>query len=284
MFLCNRYVHSSWVSPAFNTVRHPHYCGMFGLAYLAWRHSLHRDYNKAQLNVCVGSSTRQRADKSCDEECLRFGNVLLNWPPDKPKAAIYYLAKSDRLHLLTSSLTLLHRSFLHAFDYPVIVFHETDSRDLLHRKFRKRHSNIRLFFQEVQFNIPAHVNASLDKVVARQQYSIGYRHMCRFHAKQVYDQEILVGLKYVWRLDDDSLLLTTINYDLFAFMDRHRLQYGYIYLWKLPDEVNWTKYLWEAAKLYKKTRQIESQYFDSWTEPHAFFNNFEISDLSLWTS
>ena len=108
--------------------------------------------------------------------------------------------------------------------------------------------------------------------------------MCRFHAKQVYDQEILVGLKYVWRLDDDSLLLTTINYDLFAFMDRHRLQYGYIYLWKLPDEVNWTKYLWEAAKLYKKTRQIESQYFDSWTEPHAFFNNFEISDLSLWTS
>jgi len=234
------------------------------------------------LNVHAGNSTEQ-PDVSCDQECLRFRNILLNWPPDKPKAAVYYLAKAHRLPLLSSSLTSLHRCFLDAFDYPVIVFHETDSRDLLHRTIRERHANIRLFFQEVQFNIPAHLNASLARVnIGCKGFPIGYRHMCRFHAKQVYEQEILVGLEYAWRLDDDSTLLATINYDLFAFMNSHQFQYGYLRI--NPEYLECVKYLWEAARLYKKLQQLESQYFDKWTEPNMFYNNFEISALSLWKS
>jgi len=219
------------------------------------------------------------AHKSLDQEYIRFRHILLNWPRDKPKAAIYYLAKADRLHLLNRSLTSLRRCFLHAFDYPVIVFHETVSRDVLHGTVRTQHADIRLFFQQVQFNTPAHVNASPDNLLALKRYPIGYRHMCRFHAKQVYQQKILVGLKYAWRLDDDSLLLATINYDLFAFMDGHRLQYGYIHIWKSPSESKWTKHLWEAAKRYAKTKSIESLYFDKWTPPDVFYNNFEISAL-----
>ena len=238
----------------------------------------------AELNVhAVGIINTDNPNTSCDDECLRFRNVLLNWPPDKPRAAIYYLAKGDRLQKLNSSLIYLHSSFLHAFDYPVIVFHETDSRDLLHGTFREEHANIRLFFQEVQFHTPTHVNASLDKFeIGCKRFPIGYRHMCRFHARQVYEQPILVGLEYVWRLDDDSLLLSVINDDLFVFMNRYRFQYGYITI--TSDFPECIMCLWEAAKLYKKQRQIESQYFDKWTEPHIFYNNFEISALSLWKS
>ena len=238
--------------------------------------------SESRLNVHAGC---RPTNVSCDEECLRFRNVLLNWPPDKPKAAVYILAKGDRdrLQKLYDSLTLLHRNFLHAFDYPVIVFHETDSRDLMHRTVRKQHANIRMFFQEVWFDIPAHVNATLGRVsIGCRGFAIGYRHMCRFHARQVYKQPILVGLEYIWRLDDDSQLLSVINYDLFAFMKSHRFKYGYIAT--DLDTAECTMYLWEAAKFYKKLRHFESQYFNRWTAPHIFYNNFEISALSLWTS
>jgi len=263
---------------------------LFAAACLVW-FAWHEDFPRmiqsaapftAELNV--DASWQQHPARSCDQECLSFRNVLSNWPPDKPKAAVYYLAKTSRLHLLNDSLASLQRNFLDQFDYPVIVFHETDARDLLHGTFRKEHADIRLFFQEVQFNTPDHVNASLDKLLEHKRYPVGYRHMCRFHAKEVYQQEILVGLEYAWRLDDESLLLETVNYDLFAFMKSHRFQYGYIRIWNRTSEYYWTKGLWEAADLYKNTRHLESRYFDEWTDPIVFYNNFEISALSLWKS
>ena len=218
---------------------------------------------------------------SCDQECLRFKNVMLSWPQDKPKAAVYYLAKTTRLNLLHSSLTSLFHSFLYRFNYPVIVFHEADARHLIREIFRN-FVNIQLFFQEVEFDLPSHINASAVKfkIKCAGTSSIGYRHMCRFHAKSVYEQAILTGLEYAWRLDDDSLLPAVINYDLFVFMRLHRFQYGTI----LSDSYDCTTGLWKAVRNYTKQKHLQSAYFDKWTEPMIFFNNFEISALSLWTS
>ena len=55
----------------------------------------------------------------------------------------------------------------------------------------------------------------------------GYRHMCRSQAKGVYEDAIMESVEYAWRLDDDSLLLRPINYDVFEFMRRRRHVYGY---------------------------------------------------------
>lgn len=218
---------------------------------------------------------------SCDQECLRFKNVMLSWPQDKPKAAVYYLTKATRLNLLHSSLTSLFYSFLYRFNYPVIVFHEADTRDLIREIFRN-FVNIQLFFQEVEFDLPSHINASAVKFEIRCFSPISYRHMCRFHAKNVYEQAILTGLEYVWRLDDDSLLPAVINYDLFVFMRLHHFQYGYIKIHF--DSYDCTTGLWEAVRNYIKQEHLQSAYFDKWTEPMIFYNNFEISALSLWTS
>lgn len=242
--------------------------------------------NSLQFNLSdklssSGGSNAARSATLCNDECVRFRNILLNWPEDKPKAAVYYLAKADRLHLLNNSLTSLYNSFLYSFDYPVIVFHEADSHDLVQWKFRQL-GNIRLFLQEVQFTIPDHVHASAVRFDIKCLSYVSYRHMCRFHAKQVYEQPILVGLDYVWRLDDDSLLPASINYDLFVFMHHRHFQYGYIKIH--IDSYDCTVGLWDAAKRYVKLKHIQSSYFDKWTEPKIFYNNFEISALSLWTS
>jgi len=218
----------------------------------------------------------------CDQECMQFRNLLSNWPQHKPKAAIYYLVKTDRLPFLDISLRTLYHSFLNRYDYPVIVFHEPGAFHLLRQMFRRRVEldTIRLFMQEVQFSIPSHVNASA--VGIRCFSPISYHHMCRFQAKQIYEQPILVGLDYVWRLDDDSQILANINYDLFAFMRHHHLQYGYIK--KHWDACECTVGLWNAVRHYMKLKHIESSSFNNWPEPRIFYNNFEISAFSLWTS
>jgi len=226
-----------------------------------------------------GTTTRQLT--LCDQECVRFKNFWLSWPQDKPKAAVYYLAKATRLDLLNSSLTSLYDSFLSRFPYPVIIFHEASAQDLIRWKFRN-YMNIQLFFQEVEFDIPSHINASAVNFNIKCLSKIGYRHMCRFHAKNVYEQAILKGLEYIWRLDDDSLLPAVINYDLFVFMQLHNLQYGYIKIH--VDSYECTTGLWEAVRNYIKQKHLQSSHFDKWTEPKIYYNNFEISALTLWTS
>ena len=219
---------------------------------------------------------------SCNQECQRFRNSLLNWPKDKPKAAVYYLAKSDQLNKLKDSLISLYHSFLYRFDYPVIVFHEAGARDLIYNMVRKN-VNIRLFLQEVYFNIPDHLNASTARSGITCRFPIGYRHMCRFHSKQIYEQAILVGLEYVFRIDDDSLFPATINYNLFIFMQVRRFQYGYMKA--VVDDPDCTKYIWKAAEYYMKQKRIKSSpFFDKWDKQNVIYCNFEISALSFWKS
>ena len=85
---------------------------------------------------------------------------------------------------------------------------------------------LRCMFQAVRFDIPSFVNQSAVPKRACTK-TIGYRHMCRFHAKTLYEQPILDGLQYVWRLDDDSFITKPIRYDVFRLMRDGRILYAY---------------------------------------------------------
>ena len=107
--------------------------------------SFNRDYGQLSLpdnsstfyvKYFSVSNTTYRVT-SCNQECQRFRNSLLDWPKDKTKAAVYYLTQPGRLNSLNRSLTSLYHSFLYRFDYPVIVFHEADSHDLIQLMFHK---------------------------------------------------------------------------------------------------------------------------------------------------
>ena len=41
--------------------------------------------------------------------------------------------------------------------------------------------------------------------------------MCRFHSNLIYQQPIIAELEYKLRLDDDSLVTSPIEYDLFRW-------------------------------------------------------------------
>ena len=216
----------------------------------------------------------------CSADCQRFQHRLRHdWPLNRPKAAIYYLIGSRRPYGVHDSLASLDRHFNSQFDYPVIVFHEADLAD--HINHIKSFTNSTLYFQMVSFRMPSFINGSAVPAAACGA-TIGYRHMCRFQARGVYGEEILRGLDYVWRLDDDSLLLRPIGYDLFDFMRRHELIYGYIFItW---ERRVCTRGLWMSVDAYIRNRTLTTQFYSRWRRNSVYYNNFEVSKLDLWMS
>ena len=217
--------------------------------------------------------------ENSDEDLQSFLELMSSWPDQKPKAAVYYLVQSRRIDSLVSSLSSLDNYFNNQYNYPVIIFHEDDLLKVHHALIRSKTTS-RLFFQRITFEIPPYLNRSAIIFDIPCLSHISYRHMCRFHAKLIYEQPIMAKLQYGWRLDDDSELLQPIGYDVFRWMQERSIQYGYILIHY--DSLLCTKGLWDAVESYIKLNNIRSQF--EWKEPMIYYNNFELSDLSIWTS
>ena len=110
----------------------------------------------------------------------------------------------------------------------------------------------------------------------------GYRQMCNFQSKTVYEMPIMQNVEYLWRQDGDSLILSSIEYDIFMYMKTNNYKYGYRAV--NVDSSVCVAGLWNVVKAYVMLKNITPQFFDKWTEPKQMYNNFEISDMSLWKS
>ena len=214
-------------------------------------------------------------------ECCRFRRMLQTWPKSKPKAAIYFLTQANARTLQARDMiSSLYRHFNDEYRYPVIIFYTGDISNATNMILSGVRTRELIFMQEIEFQIP---EVYPNKEKNRCPGSLGYRHMCRFHANTVYTHPILQGLEYAWRLDDDSFFLgPTLHYDVFAFMKRHNLLYGYIKV--RPEAAVCMPGLWELTGNYTNKHNIIPTFFNSWMKGDAFYNNFEISKMSFWRS
>ncbi|ELU00217.1 hypothetical protein CAPTEDRAFT_100603 [Capitella teleta] len=86
----------------------------------------------------------------------------------------------------------------------------------------------------------------------------------------------------MWRLDDDSYLLAPIPFDIFQFMENHNIDYGYL---SIGSEIeSCVVGLWEAVEHYAEQNGASTEFYRKWKYPMYYFNNFEISRRSIWTS
>ena len=90
------------------------------------------------------------------------------------------------------------------------------------------------------------------------------------------------------RLDDDSSLLSCIDYDLFQFMRDNDLAYGYRQL--AFDFPRVAQPIWNMSFEYLESKSIpKTEMFMNHQKNHRWdclapYNNFLISKLSFWTS
>ena len=144
---------------------------------------------------------REQMRENCrqgDKECDRFRNLLSSWPKNKLKAAIYIMVggRKQRNEQLPNILKSLDVYFNNRFKYPVILFSEIFTKE--QEDFIRNISSSDIYLQELDFRMPTFVHESSSEILqkAKCKFTIGYRHMCRFQSKLVFEQPILKGKTY----------------------------------------------------------------------------------------
>jgi lipopolysaccharide biosynthesis glycosyltransferase len=139
---------------------------------------------------------------------------------EKCNGVIIYLSRKQDFNDLKKSIQLLYKFFNKKYNYPIIIFHDDFSQEDM-QYFIERYPNLK--FKSIKFEIPSWINK--DKIAPG---SIGYKHMCRFFAGELFKNDIIKKYEWYWRLDSDSFIHSKIKYDIFNFFDTNNYVYGYV--------------------------------------------------------
>eukprot|EP00924_Labyrinthula_sp_SR-Ha-C_P016018 snap_masked-scaffold_4-processed-gene-16.16-mRNA-1 protein AED:1.00 eAED:1.00 QI:0/0/0/0/1/1/4/0/1358 len=218
---------------------------------------LNMDHNAARRRA-LGWLNKVRALESISQEEL-FDNMpaesctQLREVPDfdrlrmdvkRTSSAIVYLAqkqhssyKTNSFQNLVLSLKFLYKNFNNKFNYDVLIFHSGDfiAEDRLYlikeigldEEHAKSLNIVRLSGKF--WELPGIFDTSkLDpERWTDDSFSVGYRHMCRWYAGLIFEFMGKLGYEYIMRFDEDSFLLSPVEYDIFDFMKKRQLDYGF---------------------------------------------------------
>jgi hypothetical protein len=127
-------------------------------------------------------------------------------------------------------------------EYPIILM---DTKPWEHRDMR----DIRRTWRTLDFkfvNIAAQFYSSPknlteaefeDVKTGRPLSHIGYKQMCSFFTKGFTEVPLLMKYRYLLRLDDDTCLLDSINFDISKHMRSEGAAYAYTHVWKDDNRV-----------------------------------------------
>jgi hypothetical protein len=209
------------------------------------------------------------------------------------KAVIYFLSQKKRLQMLRNALQLLYDNYWldYGRNYPVVIFQD-DIGNAEQTYLQSSVPLMKLKFIEIHFKLPANLDPKTvpNRTVCDPAHStLGYRHMCRFHATGVHEllhQNGFKDVEYIMRLDDNSHFTVPVGYDLFQYMKVNQKLYGFART--IRDNEDCVTGLWDLAGDFLN-RSVSSLhinrtevFFDKWPLNLVIFNNFEISHVSIW--
>lgn len=180
--------------------------------------------------------------------------------------------------LFEKSIELLKLNFLKHNNYPIYVFNEDVDNiffERLNLEFDIKIKNIKIKFELPNFlkNKPVPESIHVDGVPF--PFTLGYRHMCRFYAGEMYKHEIVKDSDYYLRLDNDSFFISEVRYDIFSYMKNNNIIYGYNKI--TTDNPIVVENLWESAFEYSsKIKTIKKPIIDI-KHPLIYYTNFEIA-------
>lgn len=217
------------------------------------------------------------------------GTAVLKTEPERPqglmRGAILYLARSRQSDItqLIRSLRLLRRNFLSRFPYPVIIFHEEIGKS--DQAKIENACQVNVEFVQLRFHRPDWMSPGEEVGL---EWRIGYCHMCKWFADDIFEHPRLAELDWYMRLDVDSYILAPINYDPFRFLERESKIYGY--LTTFYEESRVVEGLGAAVARYLSKQGINPTFLNKFVNRDGFWNltsfytNFEVTKLEFWRS
>jgi len=149
----------------------------------------------------------------------------------------------------------------------VIVAHEGDFTTYDEKNLSENRSELHFYkLPSTYWNVyPPKIEKNFSQWVDSNKFNIGYRKMIRFYAIHVWSMMKEWGYSWVCRLDEDSVILSQIPYNIFEFMERKNFEYAY------------RNVIYEAGAWEKKEN------FDKWWSwSRDFINNYMSPEKPQW--
>lgn len=153
------------------------------------------------------------------------------------KSVIFYLVNNNPIHLrrLFDSLRCLKTNFLNSYNYPVVFGYESIDQPSV-KQIKSILQDIPCYFYNIKFELPNYSDEIKQQIPEKFKghwdenafFSMGYRHMCRFFAGDIYKHSFFDNVNYMLRLDCDSYFIDKVKIDLFKTMHDNNCLYGYV--------------------------------------------------------
>lgn len=224
----------------------------------------------------------------------------------KEKTVIVYLAMNtkrdesygrDSASMLVKSLDSLYENYNQKFKHDIIIFY--DNSHPFHTEDQERIAKGR---KEIRFQLLDGIlwsppdcaelrnNPHIREWVA-PRFSMGYRNMMRWYGILIYQFLSDLGYEMYMRMDDDSLIHSQIDYDMFKFMHDNNYEYGFRCY--ANDHISVSNGLIEFCREYMENKNLSGCWLDRfinqksiWKSPSynilGYYNNFLISKLDFW--
>lgn len=197
-------------------------------------------------------------------------NVESN-PTSGTKACIIYLVDTYDVPNFRLSLSLVHNIKTYE-PLPIIAFHEQSlPKDVIQELSAK----YAVRFVLIEFTLPKYNRAILEAIPEIFQgpgckFTLGYRHMCRFFAGEVFKRPELLEYDYVIRLDTDSFILGPLLYPI-----EQMVKAGAVYGYRIINEDHESCYkgFYNAVSNFCYTHGVRMW---SVTEGSVYYTNFEV--------
>jgi len=188
---------------------------------------------------------------------------------------------------LNKSLELLYTNYVDQFPADVIIFHDHGTPPDNDTIASLSHNRPHLQFRSLDppwWSLPFGLQPWEHFLWRRPAFSVGYRLMMRWFAVLIWFYLDAEGYSHCMRLDDDSYILTEIEYNLFDFMRDNNKRYAFRQPVYEPGGEEFDavidKYLVEHSNDTSMSRELIDLYKQD--DGVAFYNNFFMADISFF--
>eukprot|EP00730_Choanoeca_flexa_P012805 TRINITY_DN4636_c0_g1_i1.p1 TRINITY_DN4636_c0_g1~~TRINITY_DN4636_c0_g1_i1.p1 ORF type:complete len:310 (+),score=16.97 TRINITY_DN4636_c0_g1_i1:122-1051(+) len=187
------------------------------------------------------------------------------------RSAFVIVTHVAQLPRLKCSMPNMRKNLFKQFPaYPLLVYHEGFTADDLALLQSLIGFETEVKFFQIVFPRTSTISFN-SSVEICNRFTTGYRFMCQFHAKDIYDRPEIAAYDYIWRLDDDSKYKAVVP-DIPRIMQNQGFKYAYN---KVQTDVcveNLVSFHNEYAQLHN----LESSRQNTTGPINIYYNNFEV--------
>ena len=201
----------------------------------------------------------------------------------------------DSYGLLIKSLRLLAKNYLslhdHAENVDIFLFHtgDFDYRDIeaLENLLEFRTGILKLVNLDgtAFWTLPPwHKKDNQSHWAVSDIFPIGYRHMCRWFGVNIWyffeqmNSQLSTSYRFLLRIDEDSFILSPIDYDIFNYMKGNEFVYGYR---MCAYEMDYNRFV---APWFNKWKRKTPMKREITRDLCGLYNNFFVADLDFFVS